>query len=71
MIEPTNESFESLNKASHAWCTPETESIEMDIRLAKAFARILDEEKNRCTKAIVVGELVIKLRDLLRRLDDL
>ena len=35
----------SLSKemAAKAWCTPETEKIEMDVRLAKAFADILEE----------------------------
>jgi hypothetical protein len=27
--------------AAQAWCTPETSGIEMDVRLAEAFARIL------------------------------
>lgn len=29
-------------KAAQAWCKPETSSIEMDVRLAEAFAEILD-----------------------------
>lgn len=31
------------HKAARAWCTPETSDIEMDPRLAEAFAEILDE----------------------------
>lgn len=29
--------------AAQAWCTPETSDIEMDVRLAEAFADILDK----------------------------
>lgn len=31
------------HRAAQAWCTPETERIEMDLVLAEAFAAILDE----------------------------
>jgi len=34
-------------RAAHAWCTPETEHIEMDVILGEAFADILEEE---CSK---------------------
>ena len=30
-------------KAAQAWCTPKTQNIEMDTRLAEAFANILDD----------------------------
>lgn len=30
-------------RAAQAWCTPETEKIDMDSRLAEAFAAILEE----------------------------
>ena len=30
-------------RAAQAWCQPETSGIEMDARLAEAFAAILDE----------------------------
>ena len=30
-------------KAAQAWCTPETSAIEMDTRLAEAFAAILED----------------------------
>jgi len=30
-------------RAAQAWCTPETENIQMDTRLAEAFANILEE----------------------------
>jgi hypothetical protein len=33
----------SIEKAAQAWCTPETSSIEMNEKLAYAFAEILDE----------------------------
>ena len=32
---------EARGLAAQAWCTPETETIEMDTRLAEAFAQIL------------------------------
>ena len=32
---------EARGLAAQAWCTPETETIEMDTRLAEAFAEIL------------------------------
>jgi hypothetical protein len=31
-------------RAAQCWCTPETQSIEMDVVLAEAFAQILVEE---------------------------
>lgn len=36
----------SLMLAAQAWCEPETSSIEMDVHLATAFARILDRALN-------------------------
>ena len=33
----------AIEKASSAWQTPETSGIQMDVRLATAFAKILDE----------------------------
>lgn len=33
----------ALEFAAQAWCTPETSMIEMDSRLAVAFARILEQ----------------------------
>lgn len=33
-------------KAAQAWCTSETESIDMDPRLADAFAQILEQYIN-------------------------
>lgn len=35
--------FQAMQRAAQAWCTPETEGIDMDVRLAEAFAEILDE----------------------------
>ena len=32
-----------IERAAQAWCTPKTESKEMDTELAYAFAEILDE----------------------------
>lgn len=34
----------AIQLASSAWQQPETETIEMDVRLAQAFAEILDRE---------------------------
>lgn len=33
----------ALEKAAQVWCKPETENIEMNQTLAKAFAETLDE----------------------------
>lgn len=33
----------ALEKAAQAWCQPTTRQIEVDVRLAEAFAAILDE----------------------------
>ena len=41
---PPIPSESSLQRAAQAWCSHATESITMDMRLAIAFARILDEE---------------------------
>jgi len=38
---------EALEKAAQAWCTPDTDDIVMDSRLAQAFANILHEEMNK------------------------
>ncbi len=55
MIEARNEemqtktlpipSIEALQLAAQAWCDPEAADIEMDSRLATAFARILDQDR--------------------------
>jgi hypothetical protein len=37
---------EARGFAATAWCTPETEHIQMDTRLAEAFAKILMEHVN-------------------------
>ncbi len=42
-IEPVEPSSLARQKAAQAWCTPKTSSIDMDTRLAEAFAKILDE----------------------------
>ena len=34
---------ESLQKAAQVWCRPEASEVEMDTRLATAFANVLDE----------------------------
>lgn len=41
---------EARQLAAQAWCTPETSTIEMDARLAEAFARILLKEIQRDRK---------------------
>ena len=46
-----------LKKAAQAWCYPETEKIEMDSRLAFAFAKILAGADRKRQKNI--NELVI------------
>lgn len=33
----------ATTKAAQVWCSKETENIEFDVRLAKAFTRILDD----------------------------
>ncbi len=44
MSETTTPTARSLELAAQAWCAPECGSIEMDSRLATAFAVILDRE---------------------------
>jgi hypothetical protein len=39
----TKPSQAALEKSAHAWCSPTTSDIEMDIRLATEFANTLDE----------------------------
>jgi len=34
----------SLQRAAQAWCKPKTSNIEMDVKLAKEFALILESE---------------------------
>lgn len=52
----------ALSKAAQAWCTYETSGIQMDERLATAFAAILDEVWNQpwlgnATTAQLIDEL--------------
>jgi len=47
MNEAKKPSEKSLQKAAQCWCDEETSSIEMDIRLATAFAKRLDEAAER------------------------
>jgi len=42
-------------EAAQAWCMPTTSGIEMDIRLAEAFALILEEKNNQIVQAKVCG----------------
>lgn len=37
----------ALQRVAQAWCTPETETITMDTKLAEAFADILDKIWNQ------------------------
>ena len=51
-----------LQRAAQAWCSPVTEKIEMDARLASEFATILFEEMNKpnlggATTAEIIDEL--------------
>ncbi len=45
----------SREKAAQAWGTPETSEIEMDSKLAEAFAEILDEIYKKPIKGIRDG----------------
>lgn len=45
-------SRESMECAAQCWCDPETEHIEMDVDLATAFARRLDELKAERDEAV-------------------
>ena len=47
MLETTDESREL---AAQVWCKPETSNIEMDVRLAQAFAEILDQKGHEIVK---------------------
>ena len=38
---------EARGLAAQAWCTPQTQAIEMDVRLAEAFADILKREVDK------------------------
>jgi len=42
-------------EVAQAWCMPTTSGIEMDIRLAEAFALILEEKNNQIVQAQVCG----------------
>ena len=52
MVEKVSK-FEEL--AAQAWCTPDTSHIQMDVRLAEAFAKIAKQTHNKvideCVKA--------------------
>jgi hypothetical protein len=45
-----------LERAATAWCYPETETIEIDSRLATAFAKILKAEHEAASKWISLDE---------------
>ena len=50
-------------RAAQAWCTPATEGIQMDGRLAEAFAEILDEVWTKPWLGnATTGELLDELR---------
>lgn len=50
-------------RVAQAWCTPETESITMDPRLAEAFANILDEVwRKPWLGNATTGDLIDELR---------
>ncbi len=56
-------SSSSLQKAAQAWCTARTKKIEMDTRLADAFADILDDETNQPRLGCATtGQLLNELR---------
>ena len=53
----------SMERAAQAWCTPETEKIEMDVRLAEAFATILDEIWSKPWLGnATTAELIVEIR---------
>lgn len=60
-------SEESMQLAAQAWCTEETGDIEMDVRLARAFAQILDRvieaAKQREARSVIKSLLRCKSRD--------
>ena len=58
-----NESMEVARQiAAQAWCEPETEMIEMDVRLAEAFAKRINALRTRLAESEAeVG----RLRDTL------
>lgn len=58
-------SVESIHTAAQCWCDPETSSIEMDTRLAMAFARRLDEVKADLEAVQIVGDTMKRERDEL------
>lgn len=57
--EETIKSAQEL--AAQCWCDKETSSIEMDDRLAKAFALRLAEKMDRINKLIEAGDVMYKL----------
>jgi len=53
----------SRQRAAQAWCTPETEDIQMDTSLAEAFANILEEIWSKPWLGnATTGELLDELR---------
>ena len=53
----------ALQRAAQAWCTENTSSIEMDTRLATAFAEILDEVWSKPWLGnATTGELIDELK---------
>lgn len=53
---------QSMHIAAQAWCQPETSHIEMDVRLAKAFAEVLDKETASLRAKLRVYEDRLELR---------
>jgi len=51
-------SKEAMERAARCWCEPETSMIEMDTRLATAFAVALDEERARSAKLVEALEKI-------------
>lgn len=53
----------AIEKASQAWCTPKTSSIEMNTELAYAFAEIIDDILSKPWLGnATTGELIDELR---------
>ena len=65
MTNTTQEELPPLALAAHAWCTRDTSGIEMDVRLAKAFADILVADREKRAQS---AERVKELEDALHRI---
>jgi hypothetical protein len=65
-VDTKNISEESLHLAAQCWCDEETGSIQMDHRLAVAFAKRYDALQARLEKAVEALEKVQSKREMTR-----